>query len=71
MRRHATPASSLPSFMLPCPDCGGQMIVTAIDERSVDDFTDITHRCTGCGGELTRTIAQPRAPDPASSRARH
>jgi hypothetical protein len=69
MRRHAVPSpelSSLPRFIMPCPHCGGQMLVTSVEPQPRDaDVDDITHCCTDCGCAVTRTVGPPRRGDGA------
>ena len=61
MQRHAAPSSSLPRFMIPCPHCGGRMIVTSIEATPLKpDCEDITHGCISCGSELTRMFRPER-----------
>jgi hypothetical protein len=54
--------SRLPSFLLPCAQCGHQMAITAVvparfeDGTESDDLEDIIHGCLHCGTTLTRTV---------------
>ena len=55
MRHHvATPTSSLPSLMMPCPVCAGRMVY---DSRWLiaADMEDTIYACRRCGAELIRT----------------
>jgi len=55
MRHHvATPTSSLPSLMMPCPVCAGRMVY---DSRRLiaADMEDTIYACRRCGAELIRT----------------
>jgi predicted RNA-binding Zn-ribbon protein involved in translation (DUF1610 family) len=50
-------ASKLPAFLIPCPQCGGRMAIKLIAPvMFAEDVDDITHRCNGCGAELTRSV---------------
>jgi predicted RNA-binding Zn-ribbon protein involved in translation (DUF1610 family) len=60
MLRHVISALSLPRFIMPCPSCGGLMLVTSIDTRR-PDLEDITHSCSDCGCEVTRIVETPDA----------
>jgi len=55
MRHHAaSPASSLPSLMMPCPVCAGRMVYHG--RRPVAaDVEDTVYACERCGAELIRT----------------
>jgi DNA-directed RNA polymerase subunit RPC12/RpoP len=58
--------SHLPSFILPCPYCGRRMLVKSVEPtRFAAELEDVTHGCTQCGTELTRTVraagGQPEA----------
>ena len=56
MHGRAAP-SSLPSFILPCPYCGRRMSVKSVEpSRFAAGWEDVTHACTQCGTELTRTV---------------
>src|SRR5215471_5756578 len=54
--------SHLPSFLLPCPQCGHRMAVTAVTPArsgggaESSNLKDITHGCMQCGTTLTRTV---------------
>ena len=55
MRHHvATPTSSLPSLMMPCPVCAGRMVY---DSRRLiaADMEDTIYACRRCGAKLIRT----------------
>jgi DNA-directed RNA polymerase subunit RPC12/RpoP len=55
MRHHAaSPASSLPSLMMPCPVCAGRMVYHGRRPISVD-IEDTVYACKRCGAELIRT----------------
>jgi hypothetical protein len=59
MRRHVIPSGSLPRFIIPCPNCGGLMIITSVEAKPLDldgDLEDITHSCTDCSYEVTRAV---------------
>jgi DNA-directed RNA polymerase subunit RPC12/RpoP len=50
----ATPASSLPSLMMPCPVCAGRMVYHG--RRSIGaEFEDTVYACRSCGAEVIRT----------------
>jgi hypothetical protein len=63
--------SYLPSFLLPCPQCGHRMAITSVVPARLengiesDDLEDITHGCVYCGTTLTRAVR------PLSSDAYH
>ena len=59
--------SHLPSFLLPCPQCGNRMVVRSVTPVPVDlvpaddiaatsPLDDITYGCVQCGTTLTRTV---------------
>jgi hypothetical protein len=55
--------SHLPSFLLPCPQCGSRMVVKAVTPVPVDDgsnarsgLDDITYGCVQCSVTLIRTV---------------
>jgi hypothetical protein len=55
--RHQTvaPPSSLPSLMMPCPNCAGRMVFQA--RRPIaSELEDTVYACRSCGTELVRTI---------------
>jgi DNA-directed RNA polymerase subunit M/transcription elongation factor TFIIS len=55
MRHHAaSPASSLPSLMMPCPVCAGRMVYHGRRPISAD-VEDTIYACKRCGAELIRT----------------
>jgi C4-type Zn-finger protein len=57
MNRQLAGHSKLPAFLIPCPGCGGRMAIRLIKPAPyASDVEDITHRCDGCGAELTRTV---------------
>jgi len=65
MRHQAvTPASSLPSLMMPCPVCAGRMVFNGHRPISTE-LEDTVYACRRCGAELIRTsvrkTAQPGA----------
>jgi len=61
MSPSAVAASNLPAFIIPCPQCGGRMVVRLVAPAMfADDIDDITHRCEGCGAELTRSVKRAR-----------
>jgi hypothetical protein len=61
--RRATSRSQLPSFLIPCPHCGGRMAMKMIKPVFfADDLEEITHVCDGCGSELSRTARLPAKP---------
>jgi len=50
----ASPPSSLPSLMMPCPVCAGRMVYHGL--RPIGpDFEDTVYACRRCGAELIRT----------------
>ena len=52
--RHQAAASSLPSLMMPCPNCAGRMAYHG--RRAVSaDMEDTIYTCRQCGAELVRT----------------
>jgi DNA-directed RNA polymerase subunit RPC12/RpoP len=55
MRQHpATPISSLPSLMMPCPVCAGRMVYHG--RRPIGpELEDTVYACRRCGAELIRT----------------
>src|SRR5579862_5969339 len=60
-QQSATPASSLPSLMMPCPVCAGRMVYHG--RRPLGPgFEDTVYACRRCGAELVRTAmcAAPR-----------
>lgn len=54
MRKAATPASSLPSLMMPCPVCAGRMVFDGRRPVSAE-LEDSIFACRRCGAELIRT----------------
>ena len=60
-RRDVAP-SWLPTFLLPCPNCGHRMTITSVVPTKIEagtkssDLEDVTHGCRQCGTTLTRTI---------------
>jgi hypothetical protein len=60
-RRLATPASSLPSLMMPCPVCAGRMVYHG-RRASGPELEDTVFVCRRCGAELIRTSARTIAP---------
>jgi predicted RNA-binding Zn-ribbon protein involved in translation (DUF1610 family) len=54
--------SHLPSFLLPCPQCGNRMVVRAVTPLPFEgnaegsNLDDITYGCVQCGTTLTRTV---------------
>jgi predicted SprT family Zn-dependent metalloprotease len=68
MRHHAaSPASSLPSLMMPCPVCAGRMVYHGRRPIAVD-IEDTVYACKRCGAELIRTSVCKSA-DPRSAAA--
>jgi hypothetical protein len=64
MRHQAViPQSSLPSLMMPCPDCSGRMVYSAKRPSSSSELEDTIYACRSCGAELIRTSVRqaPRA----------
>lgn len=53
--------SQLPSFFLPCPQCGNRMEITAVvparhaNGAASDDLVDVIHTCVQCGSALVST----------------
>jgi hypothetical protein len=63
MRHQAViPPSSLPSLMMPCPDCSGRMVYSTKRPFS-SELEDTVYACRSCGAELIRTSVRqaPRA----------
>ena len=63
MRHHiASHSSSLPSLMMPCPDCSGRMVYST-KRPSSSELEDTVYACRSCGAELIRTSVRqaPRA----------
>jgi hypothetical protein len=51
--------SSLPSLMMPCPNCAGRMVYQSL--RSLGpDIEDTVYACRSCGGELIRTSVRKK-----------
>jgi hypothetical protein len=50
----ATPTSSLPSLMMPCPVCAGRMVYHG-RRPLAPDVEDTIYACRRCGAELIRT----------------
>jgi hypothetical protein len=54
--------SHLPSFLLPCPQCGNRMVVRAVtpvplaDSAKTSSLDDITYGCVQCSTTMTRTV---------------
>jgi hypothetical protein len=61
--RLATPASSLPSLMMPCPVCAGRMVYHG-SRASGPELEDTVFACRRCGAELIRTSARPIDAEP-------
>ena len=58
--RAASPASSLPSLMMPCPVCAGRMVYHGL--RPIEaDVEDTVYACRRCGAELIRTSVRKGA----------
>lgn len=58
MRHQLTPASSLPSLMMPCPVCVGRMAYHG--RRAIaPDVEDTVYACKNCGAEVIRTSVRP------------
>jgi len=49
-----SPASSLPSLMMPCPVCAGRMVYHGRRPIAAD-VEDTVYACRRCGAELIRT----------------
>ncbi|MBN8920792.1 MAG: hypothetical protein J0H62_08965 [Rhizobiales bacterium] len=50
-------ASSLPSLLIPCPNCLKRMTFRSARPLAQDlELQDITYACGGCGAELVRTV---------------
>jgi len=63
----ASPASSLPSLMMPCPVCAGRMVFSGRHPISAD-VEDTVYTCHRCGAELIRTSMRKTAkPDDKAS----
>ena len=57
MNRLTVSESRLPGLILPCPTCGGRLVMRTLEPTfHSDDVKDVTHGCERCGAELTRTI---------------
>jgi hypothetical protein len=67
MYRTDVPQSGLPSFMLPCTQCGHRMMFASVEPARLaggaasNDLEDITHSCVQCGSTLIRTMPSPSA----------
>jgi hypothetical protein len=67
MYRTDVPQSGLPSFMLPCTQCGHRMMFASVEPARLaggaasNDLEDITHSCVKCGTTLIRTTPSPSA----------
>jgi len=63
MHSDVTP-SQLPSFFLPCPQCGNRLAITKvaapryIDGDNFNDLEDVTYACVQCGTALITTRRQ-------------
>jgi DNA-directed RNA polymerase subunit RPC12/RpoP len=58
----ATPTSSLPSLMMPCPVCAGRMVYHG--RRPIaQDVEDTIYACRRCGAELIRTSVRASTND--------
>ena len=68
MRHQAgSPASSLPSLMMPCPVCAGRMVYHGRRPISAD-VEDTVYACKRCGAELVRTsVCKSNNPRPAAA----
>ena len=50
-------SSSLPSLLIPCPNCLKRMAFRSAQPLAQDlELQDITYECGGCGAELVRTL---------------
>jgi DNA-directed RNA polymerase subunit RPC12/RpoP len=68
MRHHAaSPASSLPSLMMPCPVCAGRMVYHGRRPIAAD-VEDTVYACKRCGAELIRTSVRKTTIDPDTLR---
>jgi DNA-directed RNA polymerase subunit RPC12/RpoP len=54
MNHPAASASSLPSLMMPCPNCAGRMVYHGRSSIG-PDVEDTVYACRRCGAELIRT----------------
>src|ERR1700749_2483726 len=72
MRHHAaSPASSLPSLMMPCPVCAGRMVYHG-RRLIAADVEDTIYACKRCGAELIRTsVRKASGPDVHPAAAEH
>jgi hypothetical protein len=67
MYQRDVPPSGLPSFMLPCTQCGHRMMFASVEPARLgngatsNDLEDITHSCVQCGTTLIRTMRSPSA----------
>jgi hypothetical protein len=49
--------SSLPSLLIPCPNCLMRMAYRSVKPLAQDlELQDIVYECNGCGAELVRTL---------------
>jgi predicted RNA-binding Zn-ribbon protein involved in translation (DUF1610 family) len=62
MERKDVASSRLPTFLLPCPQCGQRMAILAVSPATRDaggeahGLEDVTHGCPQCGTTLTRMV---------------
>ncbi len=62
MRHQAViPPSSLPSLMMPCPDCSGRMVYSTKRPLS-SEVEDTVYACRSCGAELDPHVRVRQAP---------
>jgi hypothetical protein len=67
MYRKDVPLSGLPSFMVPCTQCGHRMMFASVKPARLgsgaasNDLEYITHSCVHCGTTLIRTMRSPSA----------
>jgi hypothetical protein len=54
--------SSLPSLLIPCPNCLKRMAFRSAKPLAQDlELQDIVYDCNGCGAELIRTLHGTKA----------
>ena len=59
MRHVTATGSSLPSLMMPCPNCAGRMVY--LTRRAVSaDAEDTVFACRSCGAEMIRTSVRTK-----------
>jgi hypothetical protein len=67
MYQKDVPPSGLPSFMLPCTQCGHRVMFASVEPARLgngatsNDLEDITHSLVQCGTTLVRAMRSPSA----------